>query len=99
MGNSDDDAKKLVEELIRDLAAKDPEMVMKLARDRMKEILGTDLELHDAGAAFETKWTSGGVSVWAPTSRIIDLLREAHSGGCDGIYIISLFDERPGDKN
>lgn len=98
MGKPEDDDDDLTA-AIRELAAKDPEAVMQLARERMKQILGTSLDLHDGSRYFQVKWTEGGVSVWASAQHIIAALKDANARGCDGLYVICLFDERPGDLN
>ena len=99
MGKPDDKPDKPdIEEMIRVIANHDPEKVFKMAREHMKKVLGTDLELWDAGDTFHVKWTDTGVSIWASAADIIQLLRETNERGCDGIYHIALFDDRPGDR-
>jgi hypothetical protein len=93
MGKKDDDTPD-IDTMIREIAAADPQLVFNMARERMKQILGTDLELWDAGDTFNVTWTEKGVAIWASAGAVIKLLREVHDRGCEGFYHIALLEDR-----
>ena len=84
---------------IQKLADENPEAVLKIAREHMKRVLKTDMELDDANNFFKVSWSPYGVAVWASIDSIMDALERALKRECDGVYVIALFDDRPRDRN